>query len=1066
MEPLSGQLDADGWLRAVEAELHLPEEGRGKRQALLGWLRWALSDDSHDHSVSDLIVLADKEGLGKSVASMLLRLYGSGRLPEVESKNDVGRALVSLAEDGQPELCGYVRLNPKAQTFQKLQSLATAHQEICTILAPLAVPFADIESALAARKPVLGALNHSLIQRYGAIFDLRAVKILVEGMFHALKQVQSAGATLLEDIEACKKAIADARRLIQEGGSFLTLDLLPTLIDQIDLALSGFVKASRSRFATSVQARFSTELQKRYPLHEASRELQISIPFSNRGPGLALAMQATVENESEAIFVANRTIHVGNVAPGEFSLVLDVVIIEPLPSIDLSLMLEWGEIGEAARKVEVFDVSVQSQRADIDWSTLEYWRPYSTEPAQGAEFVGREEKVHLLATKLLRTPMESFYITGQKRVGKTSLALAVVEFARKLPAGSGLHSSYNLWGSFAYENPRDSMIALGGAIDELIRSAVPELRNTPKIDCTGSLAPLVKLSELALKLSPESKFVVIIDEFDEIHQELYLHGNLAETFFANLRALSRCKNMCLMLVGGENMPYVMERQGQKLNNFSRVNLTSYERDREWVDFRLMVEAPTSHVIKWHEDAVSDVFNISNGNPFFAKLVCAFVTEGSISARDTDVSVAEVRQSTEFLKSSLDSNSFAHLWQDGIPKPAGEREPEILIRSRVLVALARCLRFAMPPTLQNIYAHRSSPSLSEAQTAVVLKDFVRRDVLDETVGIYEFELPIFGEWLVDVGVNQLAADKLTEELADAAIQQELRDSVRSEEIAGLVKAWPTYRGMHVGSDDVRAWLQQVPSMKDQRILFELLKHLRIFTEVRVRELLKDSFSFLQPLPPWVIKKRSDRRRNIIVTYVDGEGKSGPTYASMFAEENLISGDCIFPPGEFEQRWAKHLHMGESIASLVIVDDLVGTGRSLAKNVASFMESYQQLLSDDMAVRVISLAATEVGKQHVLHALSRITFTNIDFKACEVLGSSAFAFGSAPGFWGSQERFDRAKALLVDLGRRVYRGSPLGFGDQGLLAVFPTNVPNNSIPVLHSRSRPGEKGWMPLFERVTH
>ena len=71
-------------------------------------------------------------------------------------------------------------------------------------------------------------------------------------------------------------------------------------------------------------------------------------------------------------------------------------------------------------------------------------------------------------------------------------------------------------------------------------------------------------------LDQKRKYVIIIDEFDEIRPELYMQGNLAETFFANLRALSTCENICLVLVGGENMPFIMEWQGQKLNKFVRI----------------------------------------------------------------------------------------------------------------------------------------------------------------------------------------------------------------------------------------------------------------------------------------------------------------------------------------------------------------------------------------------------------------------------------------------------------------------------------------------------------------
>jgi hypothetical protein len=43
----------------------------------------------------------------------------------------------------------------------------------------------------------------------------------------------------------------------------------------------------------------------------------------------------------------------------------------------------------------------------------------------------------------------------------------------------------------------------------------------------------------------------------------------------------------------------------------------------------------------------------------------------------------------------------------------------------------------------------------------------------------------------------------------------------------------------------------------------------------------------------------------------------------------------------------------------------------------------------------------------------------------------------------------------------------FGGLGLLLVFPTTVPNNSLPILHSYAGSGSRlGWKPLFRRVVN
>ena len=194
--------------------------------------------------------------------------------------------------------------------------------------------------------------------------------------------------------------------------------------------------------------------------------------------------------------------------------------------------------------------------------------------------------------KILRSPMEPFYVTGQRRVGKTSLAKASAEFAHRKADAFTLHVHYILWGGVASVDPMSSIRRLGEGLHAFVADEIPSDVEIPPGDFTGSLSDLLSLTRLALKVVPNKRFLIILDEIDELPSELYLSGDLASTFFGNLRALSRERNIGLVLVGGENMPYVMDRQGQRLNNFSRVNLSSYDRGTEWGDFRLLVREPT------------------------------------------------------------------------------------------------------------------------------------------------------------------------------------------------------------------------------------------------------------------------------------------------------------------------------------------------------------------------------------------------------------------------------------------------------------------------------------------
>ena len=122
-----------------------------------------------------------------------------------------------------------------------------------------------------------------------------------------------------------------------------------------------------------------------------------------------------------------------------------------------------------------------------------------------------------------------------------------------------------------------------------------------------------------------------------------------------------------------------------------------------------------------------------------------------------------------------------------------------------------------------------------------------------------------------------------------------------------------------------------------------------------------------------------------------------------------------------------------------------------NIAQFVGNFGDLLRE-VKVRVVTLVATGVAQANILDNLQKIEGVDLDFRSCEILSDD-------------KEKKERAKALCVNLGGRIYKQIPLGFGNLGLLVVFSTTVPNNSLPILHSFARTGSgQEWKPLFPRV--
>lgn len=1071
----SSHLSADAQrLLAIERLIRVCAQGADvtiARTALREYL-WSRVEGGGEGSIADATQELAKSGRHlPAVAAVLVRsLAVHGLFPIGGSGAKIDRALVTLVDRGLPSFSNFVGVSAKAQTFENVPKLRDAHQRVCEILAPLRTDFQTLEGLISARQPIMSALSHSSVRAYGETFCLSPIRGIIEDIIHTAQEVSHSRTTFLMDVERCSKSIQDGLGTENENGSFLFYDFLLPFLERCQQALRRFIDSARSRFSSRIIGivREGEALPKRYPLHETAREIQIRVPLRNVGPGLAIDVRAEISITAEGVALQTPKVVLGDVSHGDFSLPFDAMVIEPTADFEAVVMVDWGEAGSDARESAMYTFKVAAQAADIDWSSLEYWHPYSTDAAEGDRFIGRGEIVRDLASRLLRDPMEPFYITGQKRIGKTSLALASTAFAESHTRQREIHSTYILWGQIAYADAKVSLAEFGRAIESLVVRQLPVGVVPPKCVFDGSLAPLMRLAEVARRNVPDKHFVVIIDEFDEIHQDLFLQGSLAETFFANLRALATAKNICLILVGGENMPFLMERQGEKLNKFTRKNLNYFSRASEWDDFQNLIRRPSCEVVQWHDSAISAIFNETNGNPYFTNLLCSRVLREAVRLRDTDVAAEEVRDALEVEISSLDANSFAHLWHDGIFKPLAEREPDILRRRRVLVALARCARKQLPLTTSNLSENKGLSNLNDSEIGPTLNEFQRRGVLSEDDGVYRFTLPIFERWLSQYGLSIIQPDAVSEELASIAQAQEDSAFIQSEEVAALARKWPTYQGRHIGSDEIRAWYQQVEGFRDQRLLFRLLQSVRFITEDEIREKCRTLYIQLRKqLNEFVRRSLMDRRSDILITYLDGHGKSGEYISSLFAEENKIAVANICSSEKVAARLESASEAGKPISAVIVVDDVAATGRTLADSVLAFaLSNGEAFLKFEAKLFICALYSTRDASDFIGRKLSSLELSYGDFRIGEVLGSAINAFSLDSTVWATPDDRERAKALVTNLGARIYKSQPLGHGGLGLLLVFPTTVPNNSLPILHSSSKGGVKRWTPLFLRPTN
>lgn len=1020
----------------------------------------------HGHNLERILGRVESAATGHRIAAIILIrcMAIEGLLPLDDQPNLINRKLVAIIESHVPDLVRYVRAEKVSQTYEKINLIRSFHGTACSNYLPLSQVSGSI-SEIATQKPILTkALKHKQFQSYLQPFNYVPIKTKIESLIESLEGLSTCGGSeykqRLDEIEAI---VRDAQELIIASQSFFTHQFAQPFLESVRKSIETIKTTSSEMLSSSIEPLRTPPgaAEKKYPLHLKDRWLNVTIPLINKGPGTAIDVTIEVDTGTDSNILFENDIHrIGDVSPGAFAICLRACIIDSCKKAGLTIAISWTEIfGET--KNQIFDIVLEGQNEKVDWLTLESLEPYSLEVAEGDMFVGRSAKVKAIASKLLKKPMASTYITGQKRIGKTSLAKAVVDFLES--DNSDFHSLYLEYGEYSSITPQKTLKSLGESIFSFLRGFL-SANDYINPDFSESLSDLNLAAKRLEAISPNKKFIIILDEFDEIHPEMYRSGPLAETFFANLRTLAARKNLAFILVGGEKMPFIIGAQGDQLNKFSREKVDFFSRSDEWPEYLELIVKPVDGQLNWNDASINEIFKLTNGHPYYTKLLCSKIVSATINERDTEITESNIKADLPNLLSELDTNAFAHLWKDGISFEREYAEVTELKRLRLLVGIGRSFR-ENKKSEEEVKIRSTSPQLPEHEIPPLITDFKRREILNEKDGNLFFTIPLFEMWLKEFGLNKLITSTLGDDLETYLKAAEDLAHVSAREIQELVKRWPTYRAQKINGEQVRAWLDQAPNILDQRLLFKILENIRFINPIEIDDHLKTAHDrFVRPrIGATTITKKTDRRNDVWITFVDAVGKSSSQYARIYAKTNSISTTCIYDPSNLAKKLST-LKDDSPPKAIIIIDDVIGSGDTLTGGIKVFSDTCSShLIAHKIPLLIVGLIATEEGERRVNIALEKLEFKPELF-VCELLSNSAYAFPEADcNFWEDADEMHRAKSMCRVLGSKLYKDA-LGFKGQGLLLVLPETCPNNSLPILY-RSRQVEPTWTALFPRPT-
>jgi hypothetical protein len=474
----------------------------------------------------------------------------------------------------------------------------------------------------------------------------------------------------------------------------------------------------------------------------------------------------------------------------------------------------------------------------------------------------------------------------------------------------------------------------------------------------------------------------------------------------------------------------------------------------------------------------------NRNPFFLHVVCSELFNNCLSERRTYIGEADEQVSRVGLINSLGHTNFAHLWEDN---PTLDREENRRFSAENCLVLSCMSSIGTTMSVDDIFQQQetisvpASERLSPREIAIIIERLRSRKVVNNSyqAGRLQIHHPIFRDWLIanaDVRLMPIWHAYASEK--SGSVVSTASESVLPS-VFGFESAFPipeddlltlssqlVYLGKQKDVAELRGWLRQFDDDNRIELAFMLLRRLteKGFTSAGEHEYLLgrmveavNAHRLSVGSKTWNVVLR--RRDNLCISYVDSELKSGANVARALTKrlQPGKSGDA-----ESVGSWLRSRVQLDPI--LIFVDDFSGTGATIATGFKNWKlrckesEIVERLLEERRVAFVLAQAFPE--------AIDRLTKEEprLHVVAIKALGAEVRAFDPEAEIFETTQEAEFAKEVMLQIGRELTAGMPLGFGDQAALLAFYDTVPNNTLPIFWSNGKVNEKQWKPLFPRT--
>lgn len=265
---------------------------------------------------------------------------------------------------------------------------------------------------------------------------------------------------------------------------------------------------------------------------------------------------------------------------------------------------------------------------------------------------------------------------------------------------------------------------------------------------------------------------------------------------------------------------------------------------------------------------------------------------------------------------------------------------------------------------------------------------------------------------------------------------------TERIEAAISCWP----VKISIEHAIKWVLQFDS-DDYSLAVRVIENIDVLGSSQIRSALEVAHAKL-------VRKISEKGtpikgNNTLYAGIGNSAKSGALIAYHYRITAEIPEDDFFS-GDDEQQ----LDLSK-IENIVLVDDIIGTGKTIAKEVKRIAEEVYTL-SRSRNIFVLTVAGYEDGIQHVIDETGASVVCALEYSSKDTVTNLDASFFDGLPMSERAAALDRIKRYC-----RSISTSELGFGGVGGLLVFDHNTPNTTLPIVWHNG----KGWVPLFHRAT-